>query len=91
MIFILSCDDQSNVRSLFLSRSNAITNAIKNNSSSVVGINVITMDQKRSNYNKFWNSLIKVYKKYEIENFMDKKIIKLFYIVNNINELKKII
>ena len=43
------------------------------------------------NYNKFWNSLIKVYKKYEIENFMDKKIIKLFYIVNNINELKKII
>jgi len=41
---------------LHSSRSNAITNAIRNNSSSVVGINVITVDHKRFNYNKFWNN-----------------------------------
>ena len=56
ILFILNCDSQSSNELLHLSRSNTITNAIKNNSSSVVGINVITLDQKSFNHNKFWNN-----------------------------------
>ena len=64
ILFILNCDSQSSTVSLHLSRSNAITNAIKNNSSSVVGINVITLDQKSYNHNKFWNNFFP----YSLEN-----------------------
>ena len=51
ILFVLNCDSRSSNVLLHLSRSNTITNAIKNNSSSVVGINVITLDQKSFNHN----------------------------------------
>ncbi len=43
------------------------------------------------NYNKFWNPLIQMYTKTYNQKFNNKKYKKIFYSVNNIKEIKKII
>ena len=60
ILCILSCNQEAK-RALTNDRSNAITRAIRDNSLSVVGINVISVDVNQLNYNKFWSNFFPYY------------------------------